>query len=170
MAQVEIILRKPLVNYGAEADVVKVRRGFARNFLIPQGVAYEATSANLRHIEALKEARTAREAEERADAQALAARISKTNLNLNLAIGDGGKAFGSITPANIIDAAKEQADLEIAKRDLKLSKPIKSSGKKEIEVYVAPEITGTLTVHIHAETPKEQNEDEVQETEEKSAE
>jgi len=151
MANVEVILREKLLNYGAEADVVKVRRGYARNFLIPQGKAYEATNANLRHVEGLKASRAAREASEFADAQALAAKIRKATINLKLSTGQAGKAFGSITVVNIVDAAKEQANIVLDRHDLDLKKPIKASGTHDIAVKLHPEVDVSLKVVIEAE-------------------
>ena len=77
MANAQVILKEKIEGLGAEADVVKVRAGYARNFLIPQGKAFEANRSNLRHVEALKASRAAREAEELVGLQAIAAKISK---------------------------------------------------------------------------------------------
>jgi len=80
MATTDVILRTKIDNLGAEADVVSVKRGFARNFLIPKGKAYEATKGNLRNIEQLKKSRAEREAQELNDAQALSSKLKKMKL------------------------------------------------------------------------------------------
>ncbi len=101
MANAQVILKEKIEGLGAEADVVKVRAGYARNFLIPQGKAYEATKSNLRHVEALKAGRAAREAEELLAFQEIATKISKLKPKFTLSTGQGGKAFGSVTSIDI---------------------------------------------------------------------
>ena len=97
MAATEVILREKIHGLGAEADVVKVKAGFARNFLIPTGKAYEATKGNLNQIENLNKARAAREAAELAEAHELAGKIGRLKPKFTLEIGANGKAFGSVT-------------------------------------------------------------------------
>ena len=97
MATTEVILREKITNLGSEADVVTVKAGFARNYLIPEGKAYEATKANLKHLESLKAMRVKREAEELDNAHGLAATIKKLKLTFVLETGQGGKAFGSVS-------------------------------------------------------------------------
>src|SRR6187200_2403033 len=100
MANVQVILKEKIASLGAEADIVAVKSGYARNYLIPQGKAYEATAGNLRQMTNLKAKRTEREAAEKVDAQNTAAKLRKGTLKLELAIGQGGKAFGAITTAD----------------------------------------------------------------------
>ena len=101
MANAQVILKEKIEGLGAEADVVKVRAGYARNFLIPQGKAFEATKSNLRHVEALKTNRAAREAAELVTFKELASKISKVKPKFTLSTGQGGKAFGSVTSMDI---------------------------------------------------------------------
>src|SRR4028118_381444 len=93
----EIILIENIPGLGAEADVVKVRAGYARNFLIPHGKAYEVTPTTMRKLNQLKAKRAEREAKELNEAEDLARRINKLKVTLLLETGEGGKAFGSIT-------------------------------------------------------------------------
>ena len=104
MPTTQVILKEKIKGLGAEADVVKVKRGFARNFLLPQGKAYEATKGNLRYTERLKAVRAEREAKETLEAEKLAAKLKKLKLKLTLSTGQGGKAFGSITTIDIAKA------------------------------------------------------------------
>jgi large subunit ribosomal protein L9 len=152
MATSEIILREKIDGLGSEADVVKVRSGYARNFLVPQGKAFEATPANLRHIESLKAARAQREAEELSKAQELATKISKLRPKFTLEVGESGKAFGSVTS---IDVHKEleAAGIHIDRTAIQLEKPIKRSGKNDVTIQIHPEISTTLTVNVEAHTP-----------------
>lgn len=149
MANAQVILREKIDGLGAEADVVKVRAGYARNFLIPQGKAYEASRGNLRHLEALKTARARREGEEIVAAQELATRISKLKPKFTLSTGQGGKAFGSVTS---IDIHKElqAAGIEVDRHGIELEKPVKKSGKTEVSIRLHAQVTATLTINVDA--------------------
>lgn len=149
MATAQVILREKIEGLGAEADVVKVRIGYARNFLIPQGKAYEASDANLQHIEDLKSARARREAEELEKAQELASKISKLRPKFTLETGQGGKAFGSVTSIDV-HKALEEAGIEIDRTAIELDKPIKRSGKNDVTVRVHPDVSTTLTINVEA--------------------
>ena len=154
MANAQVILREKIEGLGAEADVVKVRAGYARNFLVPQGKAYEASEENVKHIEDLKVARAAREAEELSTAQELATKISKLRPKFTLETGQGGKAFGSVTSIDI-HKQLEEAGIEIDRHAIELDKPIKRSGKNEVTVRVHPEVTTTLIVNVEAHSAEE---------------
>tara|TARA_R110002096_G_scaffold52142_15_gene136044 strand:- start:488 stop:976 length:489 start_codon:yes stop_codon:yes gene_type:complete len=150
MATVDVILKEKIEGLGAEADVVKVKRGFARNFLLPQGRAFEATKSNLRHVEQLKVSRAKREAEEVTDAENAAARLKKLRLSIELSIGQGGKAFGSITTSDIADLINEKCKLEIDRHQLVLAKPIKALGSYDIPVKLHPDVEASVTVRVKA--------------------
>ena len=161
MANVEIILKEKVDGLGAEADVVKVRRGFARNFLLPRGIALEATKGNLRQVESLKEARAKREAEELEQANKIANRINKQRLKLTLSTGQGGKAFGSITTKDIQEAlAGTDAGIELDRKAIQLDAPIKSSGKFDIPVDVHPDVDCRIRLQVVAEGASEETEKE----------
>ncbi len=149
MANAQVILKEKIEGLGAEADVVKVRAGYARNFLIPQGKAYEASKANLRHVEALKSERSRREAEELVVAQEVATKISKLKPKFTLSTGQGGKAFGSVTSIDI-HKELEAAGIEIDRHAIQLDKPIKKSGKTEVEIKLNAQVTATLTITVDA--------------------
>jgi len=150
MATVEVILKQKVNGLGAEADVVKVKRGFARNFLLPQGQAYEATKANLRHVSHLKELRAKREAEEVADAENAAGKLKKLRLSIVLSLGQGGKAFGSVTTADIAALINEKSKLNIDRHQLVLDHPIKTLGSYEIPVKLHPSVEASVTVRVLA--------------------
>src|SRR5215467_8704881 len=101
MPTTEIILTDNVPGLGAEADVVKVRRGYARNYLLPQGKAHEVTPAAMRQLDNLKKKRAEREARELNDAEELSRRIGKLRVTFTLETGETGKAFGSITAHDI---------------------------------------------------------------------
>lgn len=150
MATTEVILREKIENLGSEADVVTVKAGYARNYLVPEGKAYEANKANLKHLESLNALRIKREAEEHQTAQDLAAKINKLKLDFTLETGQGGKAFGSITTIDIAKAINEEANLEIDRHMIELEKPIKNTGNFEVEVKLGHDITATVKLAVAA--------------------
>lgn len=155
MANAQVILKEKIEGLGVEADVVKVRAGYARNFLIPQGKAYEANRANLRHLEALKTQRARREADELVLAQELATKISKLKPKFTLSTGQGGKAFGSVTSMDI-HKELEAAGIVVDRHSIELDKPIKKSGKSEVGIRLHSQVTATLTINVDAgDTPAE---------------
>jgi len=155
MANAQVILKEKIEGLGAEADVVKVRAGYARNFLIPQGKAYEASRSNLRHLEALKAQRAQREEVEIAAAQEIAAKISKLKPKFKLSTGQGGKAFGSVTSIDI-HKELEAAGIVIDRHAIELDKPVKKSGKTEVSIRVHPQVTTTLTISVDAGDTEEE--------------
>jgi large subunit ribosomal protein L9 len=153
MAYAEVILTENIPGLGAEADLVKVRRGFARNFLIPRGKALEVTPGSLRRIDHLRAKRTEREARELSLAQQLANRINKLLLNFTLETGETGKAFGSVTSKDIHDRLlQELGNVELPKHVVSLDRAIKESGEQEIEVKLHPQVVAKIRIKIS--TPK----------------
>ena len=157
MPVTEVILKENIPSLGAEADVVKVRRGFARNFLVPKGKAYEVTPANLKRLNLLKAKRADREAQELNEAEELARKINKVKLEFTLETGETGKAFGSVTAKDIEDKLLAEADLKVDRHRIRLERPIKESGEIEVPIQVHADVTATLKVEVkaHAPTPKE---------------
>jgi large subunit ribosomal protein L9 len=155
MANAQVILKEKIEGLGAEADVVKVRAGYARNFLIPQGKAYEASRSNLRHVEALKAARARREAEEILAFQEIATKISKLSPKFTLSTGQGGKAFGSVTSIDI-HKELEANGIVIDRHAIDLEKPIKKSGKSDVSIRLHPQVAAILTISV--ETGEESEE------------
>ncbi|MDP4582719.1 MAG: 50S ribosomal protein L9 [Verrucomicrobiales bacterium] len=148
MATVEVILKQKIEGLGAEADVVKVKRGFARNFLLPQDRAYEATKANRRHVKHLQELRSKREADEMAEAEVAAGKLKKLRLSIVLSLGQGGKAFGSVTTADIAALINEKSKLNIDRHQLVLDAPIKTLGSYDIPVKLHPSVEASVTVRV----------------------
>lgn len=151
MAYAEIILTESIPNLGAEADVVKVRRGYARNFLLPQGRAIPATSASVRQINHLKAKRAEREAREVTEAEELGRKITKLDLVFELETGATGKTFGSVTAKDITD--KIQAllpDVSLPKHAVNLDKAIKDSGDHSVDVKLHTDVTVNVNVLVKA--------------------
>lgn len=151
MALTEVILREKINSLGAEADVVKVKAGYARNFLIPSGKAYEATKGNLRQIENLQKSRVKREAVELSEAQEVAGKIARLKPKFTLEVGANGKAFGSVTSIDIHKTLEDKG-INVDRHAIQLSKPIKSTGKTDVEIKVHPEVTTSVTITVEANT------------------
>ena len=149
MATAQVILKAKIEGLGSEADVVRVRAGYARNYLVPQGMAYEATKANLRHVEALKSSRAQREAAEIIEAQELATKIAKLKPAFKLSTGQSGKAFGSVTSMDL-HKELEAAGIKIDRHCIVLDKPVKKSGKTAVEIRLNAQVTATLTITVDA--------------------
>src|SRR5438093_522498 len=108
MPTTEIILTEKIEHLGAEADIVKVKCGYARNFLIPNGKALEVTASNRRRLASLQAKRAQRETQELNEAEELARRINKLKLSMELETGETGKAFGSITASDLAERVKAE--------------------------------------------------------------
>lgn len=150
MPTTEVILTEKIHNLGAEADIVKVKVGFARNFLIPNGKALEITPAALRRINILKAKRAEREAQEMNDAQELARKINKVKLELEIETGETGKAYGSITATDIGEKLKSAlgGSIEIDRHKIHLERPIKEEGKYDVEIKLHHDVTAKLEVTV----------------------
>ena len=155
MSQIAVILKEKVINLGAEADVIKVKRGYALNFLIPQGKAFEATPGNLKQIESLKQARAIRESDELEAATKLANRLNKQRLKFELATGQGGKAFGSVTSKDIQNSLSETDRQQIV-----LKRPIKRTGDFDVEIKIHQEVTAILKIKVSAVVTEQKGQDE----------
>ena len=149
MATSQVILKEKIQGLGAEADVVKVRAGYARNFLIPQGKAYEANDSNLRHLEALKAARAQREADELLAFQEIATKLAKMTPKFELATGQNGKAFGSVTSMDIHKKLGEEG-IDIDRHAIELDKAIKNTGKFDITIKLHAQVVCNLAIQVDA--------------------
>ena len=146
----QVILRDRLENLGEVGDVVDVRPGYARNYLIPKGLAYEATKANVRRTEAEKAAQTRREGETLNEARQRASAIEGVSLTFHARAGQEGKLFGSITSADIADKLAEQG-VQIDRRTIELDEPIKSLGVTSVPVRLHPQVRPEIKVWVIAE-------------------
>jgi large subunit ribosomal protein L9 len=148
MPSTEIILTENIPGLGAEADVVKVRRGYARNYLLPQGKAYEVTKQSLRQLDNLKAKRASREAAELNEAEELSRRIGKLRVTFTLETGETGKAFGSITAQDLVKRLKNELGNEIDRHRLVLDHPIKSTGEHEVPIKLHHDVTAKLIFQV----------------------
>lgn len=153
MARTEVILTSNIVGLGAESDHVKVAAGYARNYLIPHGLAIPLTSANKRRIEVLRQRRAERESHELNTMTELGKSISKLIAVVHVKTGDDGKMFGSVTAGTIADQLKTQFDITLDKRKIHLEKPIHALGEYEVELHLHPDVTTSMKVRVESTTP-----------------
>jgi large subunit ribosomal protein L9 len=153
MAKTEVILTHNIVGLGGESDQVRVAAGFARNYLFPQRLAIPVTSANKRHLEALKQKRAEREAHEFNHMTDLAKALQKLVCIIKVKTGDDGKLFGSVTNGTIADELKHQFDIALDKKKIKLEHAIRTLGEFEVELNLHAEVKGTLKVRVESTTP-----------------
>ena len=147
----KVILQKEVEKLGDVGDVVDVKDGYARNFLLPRGFAIQATRGALQHIERVKVAREAKEAKGKQEAESLAAKITKTPVQIPAQAGEEGKLFGSVTAERIAEAVSATLGQEFDRRKIMLEEPIRSSGTHEVQIHLHPEVNATLTVFVVAE-------------------
>src|SRR5438309_5989615 len=129
---VRIILRQDVPKLGNKGDVVEVKPGFARNFLVPKGLAMVATDGAIRQAEAMKRAREAAHVKQRAEAENIARLLVATRIRMKAQAGEGGRLFGSITSTDIAEAIESQTGLVVDRRRIHLEEPIKSTGLHEV--------------------------------------
>ena len=144
----KIVLRDDVDNLGRKGDVVDVADGYARNYLVPRGLAMKATKGVVQQAEAMRRNRAAREVRDREAAQAAAAVIAGARLEITARAGEGGKLFGSVTAADVAQALLDQRSVEVDRRKVGLDEPIKEVGETEVEVRLHPDVTATLTVVV----------------------
>jgi large subunit ribosomal protein L9 len=147
---IEVILREDIKTLGRAGEMVRVKPGYARNYLLPHGLAYEATEGNKKRIAAETRVRAARNQAERVEAEREATALSEVNLNLTGKAGEEGKLFGSITAQDIADALAAQG-YTVDRRRLELEHPIKTTGVHTVRVRLHPEVHAELRVSVVAE-------------------
>jgi large subunit ribosomal protein L9 len=147
---IEVILREDIKTLGRAGDLVRVKPGYARNYLLPQGLAYEATEGNRKRIAAETRVRAARNEAERGEAERAAATLSQLTLTLSRKAGEEGKLFGSITSQDIADELGRLGH-SIERRRIELEHPIKATGTHTVSVRLHPEVHADLRVSVVAE-------------------
>jgi large subunit ribosomal protein L9 len=147
---IEVILREDVKTLGQAGEMVRVKPGYARNYLLPQGLAFEATEGNKKRIAAESKARATRDQAERTEAQKVASTLSAVNLNLSGKAGEEGKLFGSITSQDVADALA-RAGHTVDKRRIELEHPIKTVGEHAVTIRLHPEVHAQLRVSVVAE-------------------
>ena len=143
-----VILKKDVKGTGKAGEVVKVSDGFARNMLIPKGMAEEATKNNVHSLKKAQEKRAEEEAKAKEAAEKQAEEINRLKVTIVSKSGEGGRLFGSITNKDISYAIKEQLNMNIDKKKIMLEQPIKELGTTRVKIKVYPEVSATLAVEV----------------------
>jgi len=143
----KVVLREDLEHVGLTGEVVEVAAGYARNYLVPKGIAVAATAANLKMVAHQKSRNEARNSKERAEMELLAQQITSTHLELSHRAGDSDTIYGAVTAAEIAFAL-EEAGIQVDHRRIQLEKPIKMLGAYTIPVRLHAEVTAHVTVNV----------------------
>ncbi len=145
----KLILNQEVANLGGPGDVVEVKDGYGRNFLVPRGLAQPWTKGADKQIATIRRAREVREVRDLGQAQAIKAQLAGLTVTLPARSGDGGRLFGSVTPGDVVAAVARAGGPTLDKRVLRLQ-PIKALGAHTVSVKVHPEVEATVTVTVVA--------------------
>jgi large subunit ribosomal protein L9 len=149
MKTVKVILREDVQNLGDAGEIVSVKAGYARNYLLPQELAYEATESSVRRLEQERERAEQRARRDYLEARRQAAQLEELSLTFHARAGEESKLFGSITTADIADRLKEQGlDFEVDRRQIDLDEPIKALGVHNVPVRLHPEVRPEIKVWV----------------------
>jgi len=143
----EVILREHVDNLGKRGEIVKVADGYARNYLLPRKLALPATDGNRKHVERERKIMESRGAEEKGQADAMAARLAAIDITIARRVGETDQLYGSVTSADIVDVLKAKG-FDVDKRKLILPEPIKLIGDHNVPLKLHREVTVPLKVHV----------------------
>ena len=149
MALVQVILSEDVHNLGDAGDVVKVKPGFARNFLIPQGKALPATAARVHEVEHKRRVIADKRSKELKDLESVKSRLEAISLEIAAQVGEEGKLFGSVTSQNLADLLREKG-VEVERRKIVLAEPIKTVGEHTITVRLRNDVVASIKVTVTA--------------------
>jgi large subunit ribosomal protein L9 len=146
----KVVLRADVDNLGHKGDIVDVADGYARNYLVPRGLALKASAGSQKQADAMRRNREARDAREREAAQALAAQFEGRTITIKARAGAEGRLFGSVTSVDVADAVHKQTGAEIDRRKLNLDEPLKELGGVDLQVRLHPDVVANLHVEVEA--------------------
>jgi large subunit ribosomal protein L9 len=145
---VRVILKSEVAGLGRPGDVKDVADGYAQNFLLPRGLAIEATASEMKILSRARDAKRAKQDRAHADAEELAKRLSETTLVFKLKAGEQGKTFGSVTNKDIAEALQREQKVDIDKTKVHLPEPLKSLGVHTVEIRLLADVRANVTVAI----------------------
>ncbi len=147
----KVILQQSVEKLGEPGDVVEVAAGYARNFLVPRGLAVGAKKGALKHAETLKRAHVSRQSKEKVESEALAAKLIASQIRIAARAGEEGKLFGSVTGADVADAIAAQAGITVDRKDVHMDEPIRSLGTHEVRIHLFADVDPVLSFEVVAE-------------------
>jgi large subunit ribosomal protein L9 len=145
-----VVLRDDVDNLGKKGDLVDVADGYARNFLVPRGLALKASAGSQKQSDAMKRNREARERRDREAAQVLAGQFEGRTITIKARAGGEGRLFGSVTAVDIAEAVQKQTGADIDRRKLTLDEPLKELGGVDLQVRLHPDVVATVHVEVEA--------------------
>jgi len=145
---VQVLLRRDVKGIGRRGDIVTVSSGHARNYLIPNGLAVEATDGAVEQAATVKKSRAVREAADRESARAIATAFAETPLIITAKAGATGKLFGSVTAADIVEAVERQFHVVVERKHVSIEHPIREVGTHQVSVALFADVRGTLNVEV----------------------
>jgi large subunit ribosomal protein L9 len=149
---VKLILTQDVPNLGAPGDVVEVKDGYGRNYLVPRGFAILATKGAEKQVATIRRAREVREVRDLGHAQEIKAQLADLAVTLPARAGDGGRLFGSVTTADVVEAVTKAGGPTLDRRLVSLDAPIKAVGTHTATVKVHPEVEATVTLQVVSES------------------
>jgi large subunit ribosomal protein L9 len=152
----KVILAKDVDSLGYKGDVVTVSDGYARNFLVPKGMAFLATKGALKQAEQMRRAREEADRKKKEEAAARVAVLGASPVYISARAGEGGRLFGSVTKADIARAVEDQLEESIDRHDVRLDDPIRQLGKFEVEVHLHEEVNALVSVEVIAHEEEEE--------------
>lgn len=147
----KVILKEDVKNLGKKGQMVEASDGYARNYLIPKGLAVQANSANINEMKLKQKAEQQRKENELDNAKKLAERLKGVIVTIKGKAGENGRLYGAVTNTDIAEALKKQYNVDIDKRKIHLSEPIKAVSANDVEISLYPEVSATITVKVEAE-------------------
>ena len=146
----QVLLRRDVKGIGRRGDIVTVSSGHARNYLIPNGLAVEATDGAVEQAATVKKSRAVREAADRESARAIATAFAESPLIITAKAGATGKLFGSVTAADIVEAVERQFHVVVERKHVSIEHPIREVGTHQVSVALFADVRGTLNVEVRA--------------------
>jgi large subunit ribosomal protein L9 len=146
----KIILTQEVNGLGTPGDVVEVKDGYGRNYLLPQGFAIPWTRGGEKQVSAIKRARSAREIRDVGHATEVKTRLESLSVKMSVRAGDGGRLYGSVTPAEVVEAVRQAGGPELDRRRLVLPGHVKSVGDYKVQVKLHPEVAASFTLTVNA--------------------
>lgn len=149
----KVILQKPVDKLGAPGDIVEVADGYARNYLMPRGLAVKATKGGVKHVESLKRAHTVRVDKAKGEAEQVASKLIATPIRVKAHAGEEGRLFGSVTASDVAEAIEQQAGIRVDRHAVHLDEAIRSVGVHEVRVHLFAEVDPVVSVEVEPDEP-----------------
>jgi large subunit ribosomal protein L9 len=144
----KVILQKPVDKLGVPGDVVDVADGYARNYLMPRGLAVRASKGGVKHVESLTRAHTTKVSQAQAAAQEVADRLTASPIKVRARVGEEGRLFGSVTAAEVAEEIERQTGVKVDRRDVRLEEPIRSVGVHQVTVHLFTDVDPAVPVEV----------------------